>query len=485
MLLAALFCLSACSEDEEFVETANNSPATAEFVLTGDVSDFITTRADDNAFLLSDNFQKPEYLYVFMSLNAPSGRTILAKTLTGLSWNQSGNSYETSVSFPLPDNIDLLATTSARAYIVASKDPIEITGANIQPGSMIQTNLTEKDIRSLTFNAANVSLRDVYSTPCNNLSHVSNEGGEYYVTAHQQDISEKKIRFGSRQRPIKLYHVAARVDFIWGDGSDFPGTSDGNPDPDPENEVFTDVNDNPILADAILWSGSQFIRMNWGTFDVCPDVNKLATNNAKEGDKVRFYFERPMESFSVLVKIGGYREQFDKKYSDMTDNYIELPVTRTMLGLDVHSWEPLFQIVNTSPDNIRLSQVVLVRQQANGATSRQEMNDGDDYIDHITQLKIYRAPAQGYLFQPALNEEGKSYTERASVEMSIDYNHYTATQKMGRAHAYIIQPDDNVVTVDIYSAKQAPLTANSASVAQQSKVFTTWYKIYLNYYSEN
>lgn len=482
-LLAACLCLSACSEDEEFVEKVDN-PATVEFVLSGDVSDFISTRATNDEFLLSDNFQKPEHLYIFLSLNSASGRTILAKTLTGMTWNQSGNSYVTSVSFALPNNINLLTTTSARAYVVASKDPVEINGANIEPGSMVQTDLTEQDIRKLTFKTGNVNLRDVYSTPCNNLTHVNSEGGEYYVTAHKSDITETRIKFGSKQQPIKLYHVASRVDFIWSDGSDFPNTSDGNPDQDPENEVFTDINDKPVAGDAIIWSGSQFIRKNWGTFDVCTDVNKLKTNGAKVGDVVRFYFERPMNSFAVDIKIGGYRETFSRKYADLNDNYIELPVTETMLNLEVHSWEPLFQIVNVSPDNIRLSKVVLVRNQANSAASRQEMTDGT-YIDYITRLKIFEAPTQGYLFQPALNEEGVSYIDKAPVEMTIDYNYHTESQKMGRAHAYIIQPGDNMVTIDIYSAKQAPLSANSASIAQQSKVFTTWYKIYLDYYANN
>lgn len=480
-LLAACLCLSACSEDEEFVEKVDN-PATVEFVLSGDVSDFISTRATNDEFLLSDNFQKPEYLYIFLSLNSASGRTILAKTLTGMTWNQTDNSYVTSVSFALPNNINLLTTTSARAYVVASKDPVEINGANIEPGSMVQTNLTEQDIRKLTFKTDNVNLRDVYSTPCNNLTHVNNQGGEYYVTAHQSDITETRIKFGSKQQPIKLYHVAARVDFIWSDGSDFPNTSDGNPDPDPENEVFTDSNDKPVAGDAIIWSGSQFIRMNWGTFDVCTDVNKLVTNNAKVGDVVRFYFERPMESFNTTIQIGQNGHSFDYDYKKLTENYFDLTVTQEMIELNVQTWNPLFHIINKSADNIRLNKVVLVHNQANSAASRQEMTDGT-YIDYITRLKIFEAPTQGYLFQPALNEESVSYIEKAPVEMTIDYNYYTETQKKGRAHAYIIQPGDNMVTIDIYSAKQAPLSANSASIAQQSKVFTTWYKIYLDYYN--
>lgn len=474
LVFAAVLAFAACTEEAEIDKILNNKTKQAVFTLASDEGDFLT-RATGDEFLLSDNFEEPNHLYIFIVFNSANGQMTVAKSMTDVSWSQQIDCFRASVTFPLPDNVDLQTMTSARAYLAASKQPLVLEGASFYPEATVQP-VTESAIRKLIFKAEGLNLRDVYSTPYNKREI----GGEYYVTAHPNDINENVIRFGSVGKPIRLYHVASRVDLIWGDDSVFQNIDNGNPDADPEKETTQDPNDPIGQTGTVLFEEDKYLQAYSGTAILFQEYNKLKQAGAKQGDKLRFYFKDPKEGFSVDIK-GGQSEQYAHiSYGDLIDkSYYELEVTQAMIDYNVTYC--LFQVTNTQNVPIIFQKVTLIPSSSKIAPRRAATAE-NDYVDHITRVKVYNAPDQGYLFQPALNVRGESYFYTSSIDLDIDYNNYEGETKEGRAHGYIIQPEGNNVMLDVYSESQFPYTVTSNKAQQQSQVFTTWYKIYFNYY---
>lgn len=471
--LAALFCLTACSDDKDEMMT-NEGPATVEFILANDEGDFVT-RATGDSYLLSDDFQEPDYLYVFMVLNSAEGRTILAKLITrsndGLNWSRKPNRYTTSVSFILPDNVDLSKTSSARAYLIASKQPMPLDITGVDFSSMTQSaSVTEEKIRNMTFTLnADLNLRDVYSTPFN-----LREEGIYYVTANS--ITENQIRFGSGSKPIILYHVAARVDVIWGDGSDFPDINNPDPDPDPDEEIDPDPNSQSGNSGIVLMDDEVYIN-SYQRVSVLMDRNVLVANNAKPGDVVRFQFKDPKDFFKAEILEAAWSSPYAKvEYKDLVDGCYDLVLTQEMIDNTVNrSGQGTFIIVNPTSMPTVCSKISLVKKSA-GAGMTRGMNDTAE--DRIRMIKMFNAPKQGYVFKPALNRKNESYTTYSPVELPID--NYDETTGKGRAHCYVIQPEGNKLTIDVYSEIRPTFTVTT-DLPQQSQVFATWYKIYYKY----
>lgn len=469
---AALFTFAACNE--EINEISTDKTPRVELILASDEGDFLT-RATGDEFLLSDDFEEPDHLYIFLVFNSANGPMTVAKSMTNVSWTRLRDRFRSSVTFPLPDNVDLETMTSARAYLAASKQPLMLEGASLDAEATVQP-VTESAIRKLIFKADGLNLRDVYSTPYNKRE----AGGEYYVTAHQNDINDNVIRFGSAGKPIRLYHVASRVDLIWGDDSVFQNIDNGNPDADPEKETTQDPNDQIGNTGIVLFEEDVYLQQYSGTAELFKGPNILQQVGAKPGDKLRFYFKDPKEGFSIDVRDPNYGLLGHIGYEDLIEkSYFDLTPPETIFTWNTYG-NPLIKVINTNNMPAYLTKVTLIQSSAGIAPRR--VTSENEVVDHITSVKVYGVPDQGYLFQPALNVKNESYISTNAIELNVDYNRYDGDVKEGRAHGYIIQPEGNRVTLDVYSSIQTPCTIQSVDIPQQSKVFTTWYKIYFNYY---
>ncbi|MBQ0057678.1 MAG: hypothetical protein KBT20_08485 [Bacteroidales bacterium] len=211
-LFSSLITLSSCSDSALDAVLDQHQPITVEFCLAGNKGDFIDTR-------ISDTNQAPDYLYAFMVFEGEGRQRVMTKvyhtSATGednsISWSMvSGNRFSTKVSFTLPEGFGFTPTV-ARAYLVASLQPLLLStgGRAIDPNSLTEDMICHMITDGRKDASGNdLSLRDIYSTPCNLTS-----AGRYYVTAVPSATGN--IVFGSDKAPVILYHIASRIDVSW------------------------------------------------------------------------------------------------------------------------------------------------------------------------------------------------------------------------------------------------------------------------------
>ena len=214
LAIVAMLTFTACN-NEDSVSAPVDGPLVVEFNISSEGDD-IVTRAADNEFPLIENepFETPQHLYSFVVLDNGSSKKIFYKLIEG-AWEKAANKYLKTVQFVLDENsLNGFVPTSARAYFVASAQRPKFTIDGLEPTNLFQSNLTEDKIKDMIVDGsedadgAAFNVRDIYSTPYN-----LQKNGAYYVTA--TSVSSNNVVFGSANDPVVLYHVAAKVDFVW------------------------------------------------------------------------------------------------------------------------------------------------------------------------------------------------------------------------------------------------------------------------------
>lgn len=227
---------SACSDHDGLDGLENNQlTLSMDVVLAADNAANQTRMVGDPG--LAEFFEKPQHLYLFLAVGDPttpgSNPVYCYQFETNQSkWTRSADSLvfkgRELQTVNWDSNIRLTSDLKCRAYMVASFDAITFNPViNCNDFHRVTSGpTTESDLLNLKFYAydgqndyANLSLRDVYSSPYNlsqswtKMSDASTNRTNYYGTV--TDIKVANDGKGLISINDTLYHTAAKVDFQW------------------------------------------------------------------------------------------------------------------------------------------------------------------------------------------------------------------------------------------------------------------------------
>lgn len=221
-MLLALAVLAACSSDNDDTATREVTLDVPIEIYSGDLPS--QSRAASQGDPGNDaELQAPLYLYVYayVSENNGSSHELLSNTFDftqitdgsdGWTLVDSGTQNERwqknlRVTFTISATFDTTDGRS-RVYAIASRTPLADKLTNITA-----TNITSKDaLEGVTVDMSSITsdqLKDIYSSPAND------------QTSNGSIIGNSK---GITCSTVKLYHVAAKVDFTWEVAEDLQST---------------------------------------------------------------------------------------------------------------------------------------------------------------------------------------------------------------------------------------------------------------------
>lgn len=226
---------SACSDHDGLDGLENNQlTLSMDVVLAADNAANQTRMVGDPG--LAEFFEKPQHLYLFLAVGAPTtpgkNPVYCYQFETNQSkWTRSADSLvfkgRELQTVNWDSDIRLTSDLECRAYMVASFDAITFNPVISYNDVHRVTSgpTTESELLNLKFYAydgqndyANLSLRDVYSSPYNlsqswtKMSNASTNRTNYYGTVTDIKITGDK---GLISINDTLYHTAAKVDFQW------------------------------------------------------------------------------------------------------------------------------------------------------------------------------------------------------------------------------------------------------------------------------
>lgn len=227
--LAALMGWTSCSDEDEVMQQDKNN-VEVKINLAYPVEGYTTKALGDPG--VYEDFPAPEYVYVWLVTNNNNGKPFyyaFNETMgNALTWTRPHTSdpssterdyYVSEAAFNTTafNDFEQSNITWARIYVLASKHPLDFVTniSNLQDEEAVKNIIikAQQDV-----NRVDLSLRDIYSTPYNLL----NKDREYYGTgtifpANEGENKTNKIvvAFGTGSAPLTLYHVAAKVDFMW------------------------------------------------------------------------------------------------------------------------------------------------------------------------------------------------------------------------------------------------------------------------------
>lgn len=226
---------SACSDHDGLDGLENNQlTLSMDVVLAADNAANQTRMVGDPG--LAEFFEKPQHLYLFLAVGDPttpgSNPVYCYQFETNQSkWTRSADSLvfkgRELQTVNWDSDIRLTSDLKCRAYMVASFDAITFNPVISYDDVHRVTSgpKTESELLDLKFYAydgqndyANLSLRDVYSSPYNlsqswtKMSDASTNRTNYYGTVTDIKITGDK---GLISINDTLYHTAAKVDFQW------------------------------------------------------------------------------------------------------------------------------------------------------------------------------------------------------------------------------------------------------------------------------
>lgn len=210
--MASLMGWTSCSEEDEVMQQGKDN-VEVQINLAYPVEGYTTKALGDPG--IPEDFPAPDYVYCYLvTNNSVTSHTFSAEKNNKLSWKRSSDRdyYVSTTAFNFQQNA---AITWARVYVLASKQPLKFVSG---------TPTTETEIQNIIIeaqqDASNVALnlRDIYSTPYN----LMNRDNEYYGTGtifqpgeNGNKTDKIVVAFGTSREPLTLYHVAAKVDFMW------------------------------------------------------------------------------------------------------------------------------------------------------------------------------------------------------------------------------------------------------------------------------
>lgn len=210
--LAALMGWTSCSDEDEVMQQDKNN-VEVKINLAYPVEGYTTKALGDPG--IPEDFPAPDYVYVWLVTNNKVTYQVFDEANNNkLSWTRSGDRdyYVSTSAFNFQQNASI---TWARIYVLASKQPLNFVTATINDEEAVKNIIIEaqKDANGKALN-----LRDIYSTPYN----LMNRDNEYYGTGtifqpgeNGNNTGKIVVAFGTSREPLTLYHVAAKVDFMW------------------------------------------------------------------------------------------------------------------------------------------------------------------------------------------------------------------------------------------------------------------------------
>ncbi|MBQ0056989.1 MAG: hypothetical protein KBT20_04955 [Bacteroidales bacterium] len=247
--LSAIIGLTACSDDHDPIVNEDSQQSRMVFHLSCEADNDLDTRLVGDPGV-AEEFLVPQYVYAIVAMDVINKSDVTESKIYVLQnseskWRRNGRYFDGDVIFN-KTNIyydGMNSVESARAYIIVA--PVALSFTNLSDCGFTQfstdgqreDNATEEKIKNLIVAAHNdgvdlsgkntLNLRDLYSTPFN----LAEDGSEitvesdfktkYYAKATKIDSDfdsnpiKISIEFGSLEKPIILYHTAAKVDFMW------------------------------------------------------------------------------------------------------------------------------------------------------------------------------------------------------------------------------------------------------------------------------
>lgn len=216
---------AACHDDDDSVTATQSVTLNVDLALPADQGS--RTMGDPG---VEEIFLPPTQLWVFLAAQTKHAELVYAARFSTPedAWilSADGKVYQYNDKRIMTfDGLDLFDQPEIRAYLVASHEPLSFTGVSLnvpaEDGQAAKQTITEAQLTRLCFNTRYgtrgnmhyISLRDVYSTPCNlskDWTLTTPCSSDYYGTVPEEYFVASIISVVDT-----LYHVAAKVDFQW------------------------------------------------------------------------------------------------------------------------------------------------------------------------------------------------------------------------------------------------------------------------------
>ena len=210
-ILLTLLLLAACTEDEE-----PRQGVTINLWLQPEENVASRALGDPGTY---EHFELPKYAYVYFVADGKVVELDGGGNLMELDdehWSK-GRAFESAVPQTMYDSaytygslakfsIDGI-TTEAKVYVAACNKKLKKGGVDIPT---LPTGTDESEVLNITFDLDNElkdNLQNIYSTPYNYRPAIPPYNGRYFGTIQSLE--------GSSTLPVRLYHVAAKVDLMW------------------------------------------------------------------------------------------------------------------------------------------------------------------------------------------------------------------------------------------------------------------------------
>ena len=232
----ALQLLAACSDDDttQEMQTVTMTIPIEVYSSNNEVTSRAASQGDPGNDVV---FEQPLYLYVYACVHEKDGSSssyeLLTETITPASsgeddsktkWTLMGEDTENErwtknvdVTFKIKKEFDGTDNSKvSRVYAIASREDLGSNGKNLLPTTYTRT--TDKStVESMTLDLSGFTsdqLKDIYSTPLG-----QNDNGVIKSTTNNNVTT-------LTCSTVRLYHVAAKVDFTWEVASDKQSTTE-------------------------------------------------------------------------------------------------------------------------------------------------------------------------------------------------------------------------------------------------------------------
>ena len=244
----ALQLLAACSDDDttQEMQTVTMTIPIEVYSSNNEVTSRAASQGDPGNDVV---FEQPLYLYVYACVHEKDGSSssyeLLTETITPASsgeddsktkWTLMGEDTKderwtknVDVTFKITKEFDGTDNSKvSRVYAIASREDLGSNGKNLLPTTYTRT--TDKStVESMTLDLSGFTsdqLKDIYSTPLG-----QNDNGVIKSTTNSSSSSSSSSGTTSSNvtltcSTVRLYHVAAKVDFTWEVASDKQSTTE-------------------------------------------------------------------------------------------------------------------------------------------------------------------------------------------------------------------------------------------------------------------
>lgn len=323
----ALQLFAACSDDDttQGVQTVTMTIPIEVYSSNNEVTSRAARQGDPGNAVV---FEQPLYLYVYACVYEKDGSSssyeLLTETITPAAsgeddsktkWTLMGEDTENErwtknvdVTFKITKEFDGTDNLKvSRVYAIASREDLGSDGKKVLPTDYTSTT-AKSTVESMTLNLSgftSAKLRDIYSTP------LDDRNNGVITSTTNNNVTTLTCS------TVRLYHVAAKVDFTWEVASDKQSTTElasitctGLPTTckvfEPTNNPTTDASGTATNTGTCLVLGTKSSSSTSTTPSPSDPVNELNAGNKWLGRAYAFMLQPPSTGeINYTVTYGG------------------------------------------------------------------------------------------------------------------------------------------------------------------------------------